>query len=278
VRRAFAVNRDAFGAAAGANMRGNSARRLGWAGSSDAGSSETSGGAFPVTEADADALAALDAAAADDAAALRNWAGLEPDALDEGELRRLFSAMLHSFGLLRRFRIAPASLAGFVADVADHMHDNPFHHFRHAFLVTLTAWRFLDACPAAAATLEDLGVLSLLLAAICHDLEHPGTTNAYQVNTGSALAIRYNDASVLENHHASTGFTLMERAGILRHLTPAEFRAARKTMLAAILATDSAWRSACVVAQASACVLARVLTLPPRCLRQCRRTRSCWRA
>jgi hypothetical protein len=81
-------------------------------------------------------------------------------------------------------------------------------------------------------------VLSVLLAALCHDLEHPGTTNAFQVNTGSALALRYNDASVLENHHAATGFALLERAALLRGLSAAEYRACRKAMLAAILATD----------------------------------------
>jgi hypothetical protein len=44
--------------------------------------------------------------------------------------------------------------------------------------------------------MQEIDCLALLLASICHDLEHPGTTNAFQVNTGSALALRYNDASV----------------------------------------------------------------------------------
>jgi hypothetical protein len=69
-------------------------------------------------------------------------------------------------------------------------------------------------------------------------LEHPGTTNNFQVNTNSALAIRYNDASVLENHHASCGFMLLDRAGLLRNLPAHEFRALRKAVLAAIIATD----------------------------------------
>jgi hypothetical protein len=247
VRRAFAVNRDAaFGAGGGAATR----RRAGWApgaasgtAASETSSSDAGGGSAifplpPLSDEDAAAFAALDAALLEDLPLLRNWAGLDPDALDEGALRRLLSSMLHSHGLLRRFRIAPSALAGFIADVAAHMNENPFHHFRHAATVTITAWRFLDLAPAAADALEDLGVLSLLLAAICHDLDHPGTTNAFQVNTGSALAMRYNDASVLENHHAATGFALMERAGILRHLSPGEYRAARKAILAAILATD----------------------------------------
>ena len=58
------------------------------------------------------------------------------------------------------------------------------------------------------------------------------------MNTNSTLAIRYNDASVLENHHASCGFLLLDRAGLLRNLPAHDFRALRKAMLAAIIATD----------------------------------------
>ena len=46
--------------------------------------------------------------------------------------------------------------------------------------------------------------LALLLSAIGHDLNHPGFTNAMLVNSRHFLAIRYNDISVLENHHAAT--------------------------------------------------------------------------
>jgi hypothetical protein len=92
----------------------------------------------------------------------------------------------------------------------------------------------------AARVLTDLDALSLLLAAMCHDLEHPGLTNAYQVKTRSPLALRYHDSSVLENHHACVGFTLLERAGLLVRLSGGEYGEVRKSFVAAILATDSA--------------------------------------
>ena len=43
--------------------------------------------------------------------------------------------------------------------------------------------------------------LSLLVAAVGHDLDHPGFNNAYQMNALTQLAIAYNDSSPLENHH-----------------------------------------------------------------------------
>jgi high affinity cAMP-specific and IBMX-insensitive 3',5'-cyclic phosphodiesterase 8 len=36
-------------------------------------------------------------------------------------------------------------------------------------------------------------IVAALLAAVIHDLDHPGKTNSYLVNAGSELAILYND-------------------------------------------------------------------------------------
>jgi hypothetical protein len=71
--------------------------------------------------------------------------------------------------------------------------DNPFHCFRHAFTVTQHVWLFLadrseGACCHA---LQELDCLALLLAAMCHDLEHPGTTNAFQARGCCACCVRW---------------------------------------------------------------------------------------
>lgn len=52
--------------------------------------------------------------------------------------------------------------------------------------------------------MEPLDVFGLLVAAIGHDVNHPGVTNAFLVNSGHELAVKYNNNSVLENHHAAT--------------------------------------------------------------------------
>jgi hypothetical protein len=78
------------------------------------------------------ALDALDASAAADWALLLDW-GLDAAALPPGEACRLLSAMMHSLGLLQRFRISVPAFQAFIQDVERHYSaDNPFHHFGHA--------------------------------------------------------------------------------------------------------------------------------------------------
>ena len=47
-----------------------------------------------------------------------------------------------------------------------------------------------------------------LIAAVIHDVDHPGKNSAFLCNSGSELANLYNDITVLENHHAAFGFKL----------------------------------------------------------------------
>ena len=51
---------------------------------------------------------------------------------------------------------------------------------------------------------------SLMIAALSHDLDHPGVNNAFLVNTKDALATVYNDSSVLENSHIARLYNLID--------------------------------------------------------------------
>lgn len=63
--------------------------------------------------------------------------------------------------------------------------------------VTHTAWRLLALSATLRDVLSDQERFALLLSALCHDLEHTGTTNAYHINAGTDLALMYNDKHVL---------------------------------------------------------------------------------
>lgn len=44
--------------------------------------------------------------------------------------------------------------------------------------------------------LSEIEIIGLLIAALCHDMGHPGTDNNFEVNTFSKNALTYNDISV----------------------------------------------------------------------------------
>ena len=50
---------------------------------------------------------------------------------------------------------------------------------------------------------------SLVLASICHDIDHSGRTNAFEILKISKLSLKFNDESVLENHHAAMTFKIL---------------------------------------------------------------------
>jgi len=52
-------------------------------------------------------------------------------------------------------------------------------------------------------------MLGILTAAAIHDFEHPGVNNIFLTKLQDTIAIRYNDTSVLENHHVAASFELM---------------------------------------------------------------------
>eukprot|EP00756_Hemistasia_phaeocysticola_P064101 Hpha_TRINITY_DN7534_c0_g1::TRINITY_DN7534_c0_g1_i1::g.19039::m.19039/K13761/PDE9; high affinity cGMP-specific 3',5'-cyclic phosphodiesterase 9 len=116
----------------------------------------------------------------------------------------------------------------------------PFHNFRHVFAVTQTAYAMLMNVDGLMARLGGLDVAALLFSTLCHDIGHPGLNNAYQRNKGTALATRYNDASVLENYHCCLAFETLRcpDLNILSALSPEKRKSFRELAIASILATD----------------------------------------
>jgi hypothetical protein len=172
---------------------------------------------------------------------LRSW-DFDVWNYDEEELLHLIEEMFKDFDLLSRFKIPEEKFRHFLIEIRNgYMKKNPYHNFRHAFDVTQSCYLFLTSA-GAAEYLTHLEILSLLLAALCHDFEHPGLNNTFQANTNSMLALRYNDRSILENHHAARSFFLMRQPenAILSNLSDADYRELRKLMVGCILATDLA--------------------------------------
>lgn len=107
----------------------------------------------------------------------------------------------------------------------------------------------------------DLEILAALFASAIHDVDHPGVSNQFLINTSkfadravvvpkwsccwavcdgasltspdSELALMYNDSSVLENHHLAVGFKLLQEdnCDIFQNLSKKQRQSLRKMVI-----------------------------------------------
>jgi len=140
------------------------------------------------------------------------------------------------------FNIDILKIQRLIFAISENYQNNPFHNFHHGFCVTQMLYAIGVKTNKYADFLESKDHLALLVSAIGHDLNHPGVTNAFMINSRHSLAIRYNDTSVLENYHAATLINFLELSGcdIFSGFSPAEKVYMRKQIIPAILATDMA--------------------------------------
>ena len=176
---------------------------------------------------------------------VETWLAWDVDYLDLSptELMQLAGCVLQHSGVLSVFQIPIRTAAAFLAECCSRYRPNPYHNFHHGVQVMHHAYMHaLAGVGVHAAPLTPLETLSLLIAAIGHDVEHPGVTNAFLARTGAPLAIEHNDRSVLENHHAATTFRILARpeCNMLGTLSEQQRREARELIIATILATDMA--------------------------------------
>lgn len=150
-----------------------------------------------------------------------------------------------AFVLLQVFAAADASsqeaLPFFICGVREGYMPNPYHNFCHAVDVLHTMWR-LGALMAWERVLPPMVRFALLVAALAHDLGHPGFSNVFLIDVRDEVACRFNDLSPLENMHCSRLFeiTQQDRCNVFGHLAPREFQSIRKLIVDAVLHTDVA--------------------------------------
>ena len=118
-----------------------------------------------------------------------------------------------------------------------------YHNCLHGADVTQSCYMFFTYSNAEKISQTNvLDLLSIFIAALGHDMAHPGLNNAFHINDSTDIAITYNDISVLENFHASTLFKTIRKSetNIFEKLSPFDYKIIRKRIISEILATDMA--------------------------------------
>ncbi|XP_063694816.1 high affinity cAMP-specific and IBMX-insensitive 3',5'-cyclic phosphodiesterase 8B-like isoform X10 [Bolinopsis microptera] len=152
--------------------------------------------------------------------------------------------ILVEFGILNLFKIEETTLRNWLGLIESNYRScNTYHNSTHAADV-LQASAYFCRSQCMENFLDPTDFLALLIASICHDIDHPGRTNAFLCNVSHELAIMYNDSAVLESHHSATTFKVTCQAAenknvnIFQNLEPENFKMIRKSIISMILATD----------------------------------------
>lgn len=145
----------------------------------------------------------------------------------------IFKKFINAFN----FDIDEEMLTRFIELVCKNYNDNHFHNFQHAINILQMTYNLIIHS-GIIFKIKPIIIFGILIAAISHDIDHPGNTNSYEINSVSKYAKLYNDISVLENHHCTLTFQLLENVGILKYFKGEEFREFRKTIITGIMGTD----------------------------------------
>ncbi|KAM9188813.1 LOW QUALITY PROTEIN: dual specificity calcium/calmodulin-dependent 3',5'-cyclic nucleotide phosphodiesterase 1A [Mergus octosetaceus] len=163
------------------------------------------------------------------------------EASGEHSLKFMMYELFTRYDLLSRFKIPVPNLITFAEalEVGYSKYKNPYHNLIHAADVTQTV-HYIMIHTGIMHWLTELEILAMIFAAAIHDYEHTGTTNNFHIQTRSDVAILYNDRSVLENHHVSAAYRLMqeEEMNILANLTKDDWRELRSLVIEMVLSTD----------------------------------------
>lgn len=138
----------------------------------------------------------------------------------------------------KKFNFKLDTLNSFIVAVFDLYHPNPFHNIYHGVHVLHVCYTMLSCETSINAS--PLQIFSLFIAALCHDLDHPGNNNDFEIKRMSILALKHNDDAVLERHHSEMTFNILQNSesNILGKLSKRDKAEARKLIISSILSTD----------------------------------------
>lgn len=148
--------------------------------------------------------------------------------------------MFMQCNLIQQFNIPYQVLCRWVLSVKKNYRPVKYHNWRHALNVAQTMFAMMKTGKMER-FMKDLEILGLLVACLCHDLDHRGTNNAFQTKTESPLAILYS-TSTMEHHHFDQCVMILNSEGnnIFQALSPEDYRYVMKVVENAILSTDLA--------------------------------------
>ncbi|XP_031780628.1 uncharacterized protein LOC100114896 isoform X2 [Nasonia vitripennis] len=146
--------------------------------------------------------------------------------------------LFHWYGLLEHFNLDVVRVWKLFTLIEEGYHStNPYHNSIHAADVTQAMHCFLQE-EQIRRHLSYLEIMASLIAAVTHDLDHPGVNQPFLVATSNHLAALYENTSVLENHHWRSAVGCLLESGVSEQLPDRVKPELQRHISSLILATD----------------------------------------
>lgn len=148
--------------------------------------------------------------------------------------------MFLDLDFIERFHIEYSVLCRWLLSVKKNYRNVTYHNWRHAFNVAQMMFSILTATQWWK-IFGEIECLALMIGCLCHDLDHRGTNNSFQIKASSPLAQLYS-TSTMEHHHFDQCLMILNSPGnqILLNLSPDDYERVIKVLEDAILSTDLA--------------------------------------
>ncbi|KAI9335247.1 hypothetical protein BDR26DRAFT_839391 [Obelidium mucronatum] len=147
--------------------------------------------------------------------------------------------LIEKTDLLPKFKIENEKFKHWLLLMEKEYRPLPYHNCIHASDV-LQSFYFLAFHSQWGSKFTSIEKLAGIIAAVGHDIDHPGVSNQFLVKARDPIAIMYSDASVNEYHHSAHMFsvTLTSQYNIFSSFSTDEFEEVRRIIIKLILATD----------------------------------------
>ena len=179
---------------------------------------------------------------------------LTQDEIDQVNSRSFFSVnfkgighfkelwyIFNKFHIFETFSITNEMFFRFIFSISSTYNQVPYHNWTHACdVVQYVAYEISTA--SIDKILTSLELFAMLMACVCHDANHEGFNNVFNVKAETPLGILFKDSSVMEMHHLTVSIPIVAREDInmFKALNHDEVKKVWTLFIGLILATDMA--------------------------------------
>ncbi|ORX46869.1 hypothetical protein BCR36DRAFT_331038 [Piromyces finnis] len=156
------------------------------------------------------------------------------------ELILTIYSIFQEFKFTETFQIPEKLLIQFLMTVHKNYRTNvKYHNFSHASAVTHTLYLLLKYGGLQELINDQFDILVMLVSCICHDIDHRGTNNQFQVSAKTMLSIESSD-STMERHHFNHTINILSLPdhNIFKNLSKEDYKRALNIMESCIISTD----------------------------------------